>query len=391
MSGITSQNDRIDFYEAWAEDPEYELEWGEWDKEKINTHSLSANLSASIMDKTQSFTMTAELPPREAKLNWNTALNIWITSTTARWGIQRPEDNEEWNLDPFIFTEVLSFGTYGSLSFNMTMDTEGWDSPETGKMEKRVNSLSTSLNLSKWGVSSTFTASRMMGFEYIVGSNPASPVGWVQRTGDENFILRPANFSLTYSKNITMKEFWNAKNNNKVYNWIYNNMDFSVNLRSGLLFDLQQYTSSSFNFSLGFTFVISKLLNLSVSAESANSRIYQYFHDWPGFNDAPIDLPEGTQTNLFLDLFDSFRFDNEELRKRSGFKMKTFRISATHHLGDWNAILNWSMSPYRPTGSRKYEINNEVSFLLQWIPISEIKSDISYNKKNTPEWVVKGL
>jgi len=53
--------------------------------------------------------------------------------------------------------------------------------------------------------------------------------------------------------------------------------------------------------------------------------------------------------------------------------------------------LNWSMIPYRPTGSHKYEISNEVSFLLQWIPISEIKSDIKFNKKNTPEWEVKGL
>jgi hypothetical protein len=67
----------------------------------------------------------------------------------------------------------------------------------------------------------------------------------------------------------------------------------------------------------------------------------------------------------------------------------------THHLGDWNAILNWSMTPYRTPATAndppKYEINNEVTFLLQWIPINEIKSDISYNKRNTPEWVVKGL
>jgi hypothetical protein len=103
-----------------------------------------------------------------------------------------------------------------------------------------------------------------------------------------------------------------------------------------------------------------------------------------------VNILEGPQNNLFLDLFNSFRFDDEELRRTSGFKMKNFRISATHYLGDWNATLNWTISPFRSTGSREYKMSSEVSFLLQWIPISEIKSDIYYNeKKDKPEWVVK--
>jgi hypothetical protein len=387
-----NSTDSVDLLKAWADNPEWELDWGDWDKDKINTHSLSANLSASIMEKTQTFTMTAELPPKDARLNWNTSLNIWVTNTTARWGMQRPEDKEEWNLDPFTFSETVSVGSYGSLSFNMQMDTEGWDSPETGMMEKRVSSLTTSLNLSKWGVSASYTANRMLGYQYLTDKDsPTNKAGWFERDNvEDNRIIRPSNFTLSYSQNITMKELWKNKINNSVNNWIYNNIDFSTNIRSSLRLDLQQYTNSSFTFSLGFTMVINKLLSLGLSAESGNSRIYQYFHDWPGFNDADINL-DGVQTNLFIDLFDSFRFDDEKLRTSSGFKMKSFRITATHHLGDWNAILNWSMLPYLPTGSQKFEINNEVSFLLQWIPISEIKSDIKYNKKNSPEWEVKGL
>jgi hypothetical protein len=378
MTGITNPDERIKFLESWAENPEYELEWGDWNKEKINTHSLTANLSALIMEKAQTFSMSTELPPKDPKISWNTALRVWITDTSANWAIQRPEEQEEWKLDPFVLRETVNFRNYGSLSFNMVMDTEGWDSPETGKMEKRINSLTTSLNLAKWGVTASYSASRMLGVEYIVGNTPAT-TGWYQRKGDENMVLRSRDFSLSISEDIAMKELWKK------------NIDFSINIKSGLFINLQQYTSSSFSFSLGFTLGINQFLSLSIAAESANTRIYQYFHDWPGFNDAPINLPSDTQTNLFLDLFDSFRFDNDDLRKRSGFKMKSFRISATHHLGDWNAILNWSMAPYRPTGSRQYEINNEVSFLVQWIPVSEIKSDISYNKRNTPEWVIKGL
>jgi hypothetical protein len=377
--------DPVDQLESWAENPEWELDWGAWDKERINAHSLTANMSASIMDNIQSFSMSAELPPRDPKLSWNTAVKIWITDTSASWGIQLPENQETWRLDPFNFTEKIYFGEYGNFTFNMIMDTEGWDSPETGKMERRLNSITTSLNLTKWGVSAAFSASRMLGYEYIKGLTDATS-GWQMRTGDENLILRAKDFSLSISENIAMKDIWKNKINNNA-----NNIDFSINIKSGLFINLQQYTSSTFTFSLGFTLEINKFLSLSIAAESANARIFQYFHDWPGFRDAPIDLPPNTQTNLFLDLFDSFRFDNDEIRTRSAFKMKSFRISATHHLGDWNAVLDWSMAPYRPPGSRQYEINNEVAFLIQWIPISEIKSDITYNKRNSPEWVVKGL
>jgi len=378
MSAITNKDERIEFMESWAANPEWEMDYGAWDKDKIFTHSLSADLSALIMDKTQSFKMTAELPPKDIRLNWNTALRIWLTSTDASWGLLHPEEQENWRLDPFVLRESINFWDYAVLAFNMSMDSEGWDTPETGVMEKRINSITSSLNLPKWGVTAAFSASRMYGYEYIKGYTPAD-TGWFQRKGEENLILRPGDFSLTFIKNFSMKEL------------LKNKLDFAINVSSRLFINLQQYTSSNFTFSLGFTLGITNFLSLGVSADSSNSRIYQYFSDWPGFRDAPIDLPPDTQKNIFIDLFDSFRFDNEELRKNSGFKMKGFKISVTHHLGDWNAVLNWSMEPYRPTGSRKYEINNDVSFLLQWIPISEIKSDITYNRTKTPEWVVKGL
>jgi hypothetical protein len=69
--------------------------------------------------------------------------------------------------------------------------------------------------------------------------------------------------------------------------------------------------------------------------------------------------------------------------------MKSFNIKATHYLGDWRAELDWAMVPERSPSSNQFEINNKVSFLLKWIPIGEIKSDITYNKNNDPVWLVK--
>jgi hypothetical protein len=327
------------------------------------------------MDKSQTLSLTADLPPKDATISWRTGFRIWVTETDTNMKILFPGEEKKRKLEPFYFTERILFGTFGSFSQTLVLETEDWDhSKETDQLlREKLTTLTSSLNMTQWGLTATYTASRMLGYEYVSGSG--SGTGWVQKTGTES--LQSRDFSLNFSKNTSMKDLWN------------NRLQFTVNTNSRLFFDLQRYTSSTFTFSLGFTLGVSKFLDLSMSAHSENASIYRYFKEIPPFNSADMDIPEGPQNNLFLDLFNSFRFDDEELRKSSGFKMKNFRISATHYLGDWNAILNWTMSPYRPPTSRQYEISNEVTFLLQWIPVSEIKSDLSYNKRNKPEWTVK--
>jgi hypothetical protein len=85
----------------------------------------------------------------------------------------------------------------------------------------------------------------------------------------------------------------------------------------------------------------------------------------------------------------SFRFDDEEKRKSSGFKLKSFGINAVHHLGDWDATLGITLSQIleRPVGGNPYyKFNTEISFLVKWIPISEIKTEMKFEKD---EWSVK--
>jgi hypothetical protein len=351
--------------ESTGDDPKWDLEYGEWNREKIDTHQFITTISALIMDKSQTASLAAEMPPQDTSLTWRTNFNIWITETEASMKIMFPGEPDRRKLEPLYATERLSFGAYGNFSQSMILDTE----------EREITSLTTSLNLTKWGFSASYAAARMQGYEYDPTGTP--PNGWVLKSGDET--LQSSSFLMNYAMSTGRKDFWDKK------------MNISFNTSSRLFFDLQRYTNSNFTFSLGFTLGLSKFMDLSMSANSENASIYRYFKDMPPFNSAPINVPDGPQNNLFLDLFDSFRFDDRALRERSGYKMKSFRISATHYLGDWNAILDWSMSPYRPPGERRYEINNEVTFLVQWIPITEIKSDVSYNRRNTPEWKVQGL
>jgi hypothetical protein len=326
------------------------------------------------MDKIQTLTVTSELPPRDKSFSFSFTFNAWISTTTASWSMSYPEKEDKWKLGTFRLTERLNFGTYGSFSQSMVFNAE----------DKEVTLLTSSLSLPKWGFTVNYNVSRMLGYEYIVQGSDAQNLlfeGWRIRkgeakAGDPNYLLRSRDFSVSYSKSFNKIELWE------------NHVNFSVNTGSRLFFDLQRYTSSNFSFNINFSININKFLDLNLSTSSENSYIYRYFKDLPIFQDADIEILDGPQNNLFLDLINSLRFDDEKLRRLSGFKMKNFRVSAIHYLGDWNATLNWTMSPYRPTGTRRYEMNNEVSFLLQWLPINEIKSDISYNKRND-EWVVK--
>jgi lipopolysaccharide assembly outer membrane protein LptD (OstA) len=346
-----------------GDDPEWEMQYGDWTKEKVDNHQFSANIAAAIMEKTQNVRISADLPPKDSAVSWDATFRVWILDANARMRILFPGEEDKRKLEPFYTTETFRFGNFGNLTHNMTLDTE----------LREFTLITTALNLTAWGLTMQYAATRMQGYEYKPGTGAGT--GWVQKTGDPS--LQSRDFTLGFNKNFSQKDLWKQR------------LNYSVGINSSLNLDLQRYTSSKFSLSLSFTLGISKFLDMSLSATSENAMIYWYFKDLPMFDDLPPELRSG-EYNLFTDLVDSFRFDNDELRRKSGFKMKSFRISATHHLGDWNAVLGITMSPYRPANSPKYEINNEVSFLIQWVPISEIKSDIAYNKRNEPNpWTVK--
>jgi hypothetical protein len=168
-------------------------------------------------------------------------------------------------------------------------------------------------------------------------------------------------------------------------------------VNSKVLFDLQRLTSSNLSFTLGFTLGINNFLDLSLSATSENAVIFRYINNLPVFADLHpvlLDRPgDQDQYDPFLDLLDSFRFDDDARRRRSGYKMKNFKLTATHHLGDWNAVLDISLLPYLDMDALPqpaYKLNTELAFLVQWVPVSEIKSDIKYNGKNKEnKWIVE--
>jgi lipopolysaccharide assembly outer membrane protein LptD (OstA) len=358
---------KFDEENSTGDNPQWDLEYGAWNKEKIDTHQFAVNIAAQVMDKSQTLSFITDLPfpSRDAAFTWRTGIRAWISETDANMKISFPEEDIWRKLEPLYITERLVFGTFGNFSQNFVWNME----------ERKLTTATSSLNLPKWGLTASFSAANMRGYQYIPPDSGAALTGWVERPGEPK--IHPRDFRLAYAQTFNKKGLWD------------NRLQFNVNIRSSMTLDLQRYTNSNFFFSLGFTLGIANFMDLSFSTNSENAYIYRYLRNMPFFRDAPIDLPGGSQNNLFLDLINSFRFDNDGLRQSSGFKMKGFQIKATHYLGDWRAELDWTLIPERPANSRQYELNSKVSFLVKWVPIGELKSDITYNKNTPPTWVVK--
>jgi hypothetical protein len=326
-----------------VDDPLWDLVYAKWDKDSLDSHQFAANIAASVMDKTQNISFVSDLPPKDPTITADAAFRIWITETRARQKILDPGGDPKF--EPFTFTETLRFAPNYSAEQYFAYDPE----------KNEFTNLTSSLTLKYF--TAAYTAIRSRTYELVPN------MGWVASSGDE--VFNPKEFRLGYAQNFT-KAFFDSR------------LSFTVNLSTSLGFDLQRYTASRFNFSLGFTMGLSKFIDFSFNTTSENAVVFRYIQDLPFF-DLPEELPG--EKNFLIDLLNSFRFDDADLRKRSGFKLKTFRLALTHYLGDWTAKLGVTLSPYLDQANRVYKFNNEVSFIVQWTPITEIKTDLTYDKE----------
>jgi hypothetical protein len=356
--------------------PELTQQWGAWVKDNpsedilgLTSHRISANAAANIMEKTQNVSFSSDLPPLDPLLRTDMTFRAWISETNANVQFRKPElvnneENDKWIIDPFNLTETLRFGSIGTFSYYMVTDPE---------RDNEITTITSSLSL--WSFRASFSAVKSVKWEFAPDDpdNPSMGGKW-QQTEDEQ-ALHPRDLTLSYIRSFAKRDI------------IKDRLNFSVNINSRLFFDLQRYTNSNFQLSMGFTLGIGGFMDISLSATSENAVIWRYFKNFPGMEDITSMYIDGDQNNVFIDLIDSFNFADESKRQRTGFKMKSFNLTADHYLGDWTASLGIIMSPYLNNNLTppKYEINAEVTFLVKWTAISEIKTDLKYEKK-TETW-----
>jgi len=275
--------------------------------------------------------------------------------------------NNEWRTSLF-FTEKLNFTENTELSFNMRMDPD---------VNNKTEVTSISSNLTLWDFRASFSSVKTQRSRFIP-DNPSDPSlgGNWEKYGDPSLI--PSELTLSYRREFSSIEI------------IRNRMNFFMDINSSLAFDLIQNTNSNLQFQFGFNLGVTGFLDLRFSLTTENSVIFRYFKGIPGMENLTSIYRDGPQNNLFIDLFDSFNFFDETKRRRTGFKMKSFNLSAIHYLGDWRAELDIAMFPHLSSSQAipRYQVTADISFLIQWKPISEIKSDIRY-EGGTDRWTVR--
>ena len=137
-------------------------------------------------------------------------------------------------------------------------------------------------------------------------------------------------------------------------------------------FDLLKFTGSSFDFVPTVTFKLTDFIDLSFSSNSTNDVIARYFQN---VINLPAELPG--EKNPLIDLQKSFYFLDKKERSMSGFKLKSLSVEVTHYLHDWTANLKTTLKPELKTdGAYYYDFVPEVTFIVQWKPISDIKTTV---------------
>lgn len=335
------------FSEMDGETPIYTTTGSTWDSDGIPSHSLSMVLGAVPYGNSQSFTINATLPPLDASYQASLQSQLGPVSLGASGKYYYSSDDERWYFDSARANAVWRINDRVSLS-----DTFAWSIED-----EHPESNSTNLNL--WDLGATFSMAWDQEYSYDSGNWLAS--------GD--YLLRPDNLSVSYRSNLPTYYFWRDR------------LSLKLSANSSLAFDFQRFTESYLSFDFKLESSLSKFMDISFSTNSQNTRLYRYLVGLPGFEvvtDTEID-----RVNILEDLVDSFNFFSLSARKSSAFKLKKIKVSLVHHMGDWDLTAS-----YTGTSELEYEDNvykyvfsPEISMVLTWVAIPEIKS--TYTKTSS--------
>ncbi len=329
-----------------ADEPEWETKTFEWDEDYIDTHTAASTLGVAIGPYEQKLTLTSNLPPLLESYGGNMGFSWFFGSLTMTSKLYEKEDaaeNREWLWDPF--KAVLSW----KFPYNIALGQEYTYDIEDEKSTRL------SFTGSYKSLSAYYTLTDTVPYDFEEGE------GWVLRDTGQEFVPTAAGMA-----------FNNGSNPLNVYQWD-NRVALQLKVVSNLEFNLLKLTDSSFTFSPSLTLKIFEFLDLTFSSTSSNEVIARYFQDWM---DLPTPLPG--ETNIFKDLYKSVNFFDEQGRKESGFKLKSLNFELTHYLHDWTMNFKTSIKPEleEDGGRYSYEFVPTVTFVVQWKPISDIKTTV---------------
>lgn len=335
-------------YNGDIDNPEWEYYGLDFeDSESVTENLLNLTFASSQQENkfSQRFTLSSTISPQLPKITGTLNLVFPYVNFNISTGFQqKSKDDSTWVKNPVDQTLEVSL-LDSKLRFSQSLN--------YNLQENHMESL-------KFGASyENFSISYMMLNTYACEFDDVNHTGWMQDTV-KSFIP----YSLSFSYNYSPTTF---------YKW-YNRISVAPTLSTSVVADLVRPTNSYFLFTPGITFKINNFLNITFSATSKNSVLYRYFQTMLGHEGR---IPG--EDNIFLDLFNSFRFDNEDLRKASGFKLKSLNLTLNHELHDWDFSMSLKIEPRLVTenGRKYYDYNPYFTLGITWRPMSSMKTKIT--------------
>lgn len=315
------------------------------DEESITQHSLDLTLAANELggDFKQSLTITSTLPPQVSKYYGTLKFEFPYVTLTGEAGVsQVSKTDSTWKKE--LLRQGFTFNFFNSkLNFTESYNYDVENShPDSLK-----------LALSYEGLQVSYLMQYTNPFDF-------TSTGWVQDTSTQEFLPKSASIAYT----LPAKNFKAWKNRISV----------APTLDTSLSIDFIRPTNSYFIFTPGITFRINKFLDISFSATSRNDVLYRYVQSALGH---PGRIPG--EENIFKDLANSFRFDDESLRKASGFKLKSLNFAITHDLHDWDLKCEFKIEPRLitpTTGMQYYDFSPYFTLSVVWRPMESMKTEI---------------
>ena len=151
---------------------------------------------------------------------------------------------------------------------------------------------------------------------YTTGYIFSQEKGW-QR--DQNEILRPYQLTFKYNSPDKTFKFW------------HNRIQIKPRIKTVIAWDLLRPPLSYMTFNTELELLASEFTSISFSSESRNDVIFRYFQEKMNYDPQ---IPG--ETDLVRDLINSFAFGDKNLRRQSGFKLKSLSMAMIHNLDDWN-------------------------------------------------------
>ncbi len=330
------------FLEMDGDSPVYKDRYFRISRDMMTANKVSVDLKAEIPLFTPSASAYYVCPPLDEVFNLTGSLATGPLTSSVTFQTKK-DANDVWKNQPISFSETLKISDNVSFATTYKYDFE----------EDTPSSLDSTLKL--WHLTANFSA------QYTYPYTFDDQKGWLRDT-EKDFI--PSSAGLSYNYTYKSDPMWK------------NRIRLTSGVTSSWTMNLIQFTESSMSFKFDFVFTLYRFLDLKFSSTSTNTMTYQYI--------PPLAEKVGRSwRNPLTDLAKSFNFWSDSDRHDSFFKLSTLSVEIVHHLDDWDLSMSYSGTPELVTntnGTQSFRWDSILAITLRWKPISQIKTEIQYDK-----------